>query len=224
MRYVAAAALAGLLLGGCGSGASQTLRSADDEAPDPTATSTSAPASSTTETSPAPDPEKTEDPARPTLSPRPTDPAGTSSSPSARPRRTSAKPDSSQVASAGTGSTGPGSTTGPAPSRSPSPRPAGQLVITEADSGKTFTISRDTADALLRLGDGWQWSQPEREGSSVELVQRQFVRDPGYAEWEIRPVSSGTTVVRSTGSLECHRAEPPCMAPNRLFEVRIVVS
>ena len=81
-----------------------------------------------------------------------------------------------------------------------------------------------TADALLRLGDGWIWSQPEREGSSVELYQRQFVRDPGYAEWEIRPVSSGRTVIRSTGSLACHQAEPPCAAPNRLFEVTIVVS
>lgn len=80
-----------------------------------------------------------------------------------------------------------------------------------------------TDDALLRLGDGWLWSQPEREGSSVELSQRQFVRDPGYAEWEIRPVDTGTTVIRSTGSLECHSAEPPCAAPNRLFEVTVVV-
>jgi len=68
------------------------------------------------------------------------------------------------------------------------------------------------------------WSPPEREGNSVELTQRQFAQDPGYSEWEIRPVASGTTVLRSTGSLACHQAEPPCMAPNRSFEVRIVVS
>jgi hypothetical protein len=81
-----------------------------------------------------------------------------------------------------------------------------------------------TADALLRLGNGWIWSQPELDGSSIELAQRYFIQDPGYAEWEIHPVARGTTVISSEGSLPCHQAEPPCAAPNRLFQVTIVVS
>lgn len=125
-------------------------------------------------------------------------------------------------ASAGQASAAPPSTVPPTPASSP--RPSGQLVITEADSGGTFTISRSTADALLRLGDDWLWSAPELDGSSVRLAQRHYVQDPGYAEWEIRPVAAGSTVIRSEGSLACHQAEPPCAAPTRLFEVTIVVS
>jgi len=124
-------------------------------------------------------------------------------SPTARPTRT---PAPEPQASTGYVSASPATTVEPAPTSSPKPkpRPTGPLVITQDDS--------------------WLWSQPELEGSSVELAQRQFVQDPGYAEWEIRPVAEGTTVIRSTGSLTCHQAEPPCMAPNRGFEVRIVVS
>jgi len=98
------------------------------------------------------------------------------------------------------------------------------LLITDDDNGKTFEIRRSTSDAVLRLGGGfYNWSQPELEGSSIELAQRQFVRDPGYSEWEIRPVSAGTTVIRSSGDPKCREASPPCGAPSQLFEVRIVV-
>ena len=231
MRYAAAVALAGLLLAGCGDDGSQRL---DSQQPDvqPTHTGSECSAGWTAYPGPpecsrsatsVPSPEPTQ-----TRAPAPGETSAPPGKPTARPEPSrSAARSSTPLASAtaGRGSASPAATVRPtpAPSRSPSPRPTGQLVITEADSGKTFTISRSTADALLRLGDGWLWSQPERDGTSVELYQRQFIQDPGYSEWEIRPVSSGTTVLRSSGSLPCHQAEPPCAAPNRVFEVTVVV-
>ncbi len=216
MKQVLLAATLGLaLVTGCGSGSDsdrQSLRSTGESTPDP------APHSSTALASPEPDKTGPRDRPTPSHSPR----ASTlEPSPSA-----SLRPAPTSGATAGSGSAGPAATSGPAPTRSPSPSPSrpGPLIITEEDSGATFSIRRDTRDAALRLGGGWQWDPPEVNGSSVELVQRQFVRDPGYSEWEIRPVDSGTTTIRSTGGLECHQAEPPCAAPNRLFEVRIVVS
>lgn len=165
----------------------------------------------------------------------PPDATEASSTPRPIPSRTARaapSPGSSVAATAGQASASPAATTkpggpppaSPRPSPTPQPTPSGPLLITEEDSGETFEIDRDTTDAVLRLGGGfYNWSQPELEGSSIELVQRQFVRDPGYGEWEIRPVSSGTTMIRSSGDPKCREADPPCGAPSRPFEVRVIV-
>ncbi|HVE62251.1 MAG TPA: hypothetical protein VNB94_00415 [Mycobacteriales bacterium] len=161
-----------------------------------------------------------------------TAPRTTSSSPASARQPPTPPPASASPASAQSSSPRP-----PDPSRSPAPRATSTtaptpsprkaqapLLITEEDNGKTFEISRATSDAVLRLGGSfYNWSQPTLEGASIRLNQRQFVRDPGFSEWEIEPVSSGTTVVRSSGDPKCRDAEPPCGAPSTLFEVRIIV-
>lgn len=95
---------------------------------------------------------------------------------------------------------------------------AAPLVITAADSGKTFTVMSGTI-ARLRLSDRWRWTAPRVSGSVMRLVAVHYRTNPGYREWEIRPVASGQASIRSLGLPSCRS----CTLGERRFRVLILV-
>ncbi len=99
----------------------------------------------------------------------------------------------------------------PAPSSGePTTAPQPERIITEDDTGEAFSISPDTQAVLRLRSSAGAWSEPTLQGSSITLLERSFVRDPGYREWEMRVADNGLTNVRS-------------QTADRTFEVSIVV-
>ena len=92
------------------------------------------------------------------------------------------------------------------------------LVITQADSGKTFLL-KVGARAELHLSGKWSWSTPVVRGRAVDLIQTNYFRDPGYSGWTIEPKARGTARIRSNGSPTCHA----CSRGARRFVVTLVV-
>ena len=98
---------------------------------------------------------------------------------------------------------------------------AGGRVITERDSGKTFTL-RQARNLTLRLSDGWRWMEPRVKGKAVRLVKVDYFADPGFLEWEVDAHLRGTARISAVGYRQdgdCNAG--PC-APRR-FRVTIVV-
>jgi hypothetical protein len=118
----------------------------------------------------------------------------------------------------------PGPTPQPSPTSTPSPEPPPQQgVLTAEDNGGTFRLG--IGDHLLvRLGEeGMNWSDLESSSAAVTVVERLFLVDPGYREWEVTGVRNGEATLTAVGNRPCRDAEPPCAAPSALFKVTIVV-
>lgn len=115
------------------------------------------------------------------------------------------------------------------PTQGPAPQPGspppvteeGLMVITERHAGERFEVGLD-AHPLLRLDGAWAWEEPRTEGDSVEPVRVDYFQDPGFLEWELRPVRPGTTILMSTGVRDCPPDEP-CPDEVLDFEVTITV-
>ncbi|MGW1884939.1 hypothetical protein [Streptomyces sp. NPDC001970] len=124
-----------------------------------------------------------DDPAQGSTSVRPTSDAST-------PSPTAVPPSPSDSGSP------PGSPSDPPSPSSAAPPPT---VLTEADSGLTFTLTVG-AVVPLRLDSRLRWETPSTDGSAVTLVPVAYESDPGYREWELRAERPGETVVRTTGT------------------------
>jgi hypothetical protein len=96
------------------------------------------------------------------------------------------------------------------------------LVITERDSGKTFTISPKTR-VSLRLSSREHWTPPRVRGTAIELVTVAYFRDPGFSEWTIRILGIGAATLTSSGELNCGTGSL-CTGSRRRFAVKIVVA
>src|SRR5215471_15285862 len=70
------------------------------------------------------------------------------------------------------------------------------VVITQADSGKTFLLEVG-ARTELHLSGKWSWSTPVVRGRAVDLIQINYFRDPGYSGWTIESKARGTARIRS---------------------------
>jgi hypothetical protein len=98
---------------------------------------------------------------------------------------------------------------------------AGGRVITEHDSGKTFTV-RQARSLALRLSDGWRWVGPRVKGKAVRLVKVDYFADPGFLEWEVDARLRGSARISAVG----YRQDGDCNAGScapRKFRVTIVV-
>jgi hypothetical protein len=125
--------------------------------------------------------------------------------------------------------TGP-STGRPGPSTSATPTsppvstaaPSGvAFVITQADTGKTFTLPSGSA-AELRLVGSFRWSAPQASPAIVALAPEALPTGAGYEAWKVTATGHGTAVIESTGSPIC----PPghvCAQYVVLFRVTLVV-
>jgi len=95
------------------------------------------------------------------------------------------------------------------------------FVITQADTGKTFTLPSGSV-AELRLVGSFRWSAPQATPAIVALAPEALPTGAGYEAWKITATGHGTAVIESTGSPVC----PPghvCAQYVVLFRVTLVV-
>ena len=100
-----------------------------------------------------------------------------------------------------------------------------QLVVTNADNGKSYSLHRgDTLEVRLS-GGTYHWSPPM---SSNEAVLRRTAVATGTTDggaWaSFLAVADGQADVTSTGDPPCRQSTPPCMAPSQLFRVSLRVT
>jgi hypothetical protein len=95
------------------------------------------------------------------------------------------------------------------------------FVITQADTGKTFTLPSGSV-AELRLVASFRWSDPQATPAIVAFTPETVPTGAGYGAWKITASGHGTAVIESTGAPIC----PPghvCAQYVVLFRVTLVV-
>jgi hypothetical protein len=110
----------------------------------------------------------------------------------------------------------------PAATGTASPRllSSGPVIITELDDGATIELALNGV-AFLRLSTAnYLWDDPDVQGAAVELVPVAYEQDPGYAEWEVYPLSPGAATIRATAQ---HNPPTPARTPAVTFIVTIEV-
>lgn len=95
-------------------------------------------------------------------------------------------------------------------------RPSTETTVTQADPPAAPAVLDETAGGayaltgdqrvVIRLANSWVWNGPEVTGDAVEVVPVQYRVDPGYTEWEIRPIKSGVTSLTWHGTPNCEQA------------------
>lgn len=103
----------------------------------------------------------------------------------------------------------------------PAPR-AAPRTITEADRGKSFTLSPGS-ETRLRLSGQYVWSEPTVRGDAVELARVDYFQDPGFSEWTVLAVRPGTATIAARGAPDCPDRERCPDRPLR-FEIEITVA
>jgi hypothetical protein len=103
--------------------------------------------------------------------------------------------------------------------------PNGEVTVTEADSGKTVHLRIGQRLRVVLVGHGMQWHRP----ASPEPLLRVAEASGGYPS--TRPaiavflaVRSGTASVSSITDHPCLHAQPPCMIPQRVWSLRVLVT
>ena len=82
-------------------------------------------------------------------------------------------------------------TTLPAEPEDPAtPEPQQRVTITEDDDGEHVILAVDGV-GTLRLGGEADWSLLDIDGEALEFIPVDFIQDPGYDEWELRPTARG---------------------------------
>ena len=96
----------------------------------------------------------------------------------------------------------------------------GGLVITLDDVGKTLTMRRQ-GGFLLRLGEEYNWSVTVHPPEI--LTQNQKI-SPGPGEQGVFLArQKGSAVLRAVGEPVCLAFDPPCLRPEVLFEMNVLV-
>ncbi len=94
---------------------------------------------------------------------------------------------------------------------------SGTHWVSLGDEGKTIDLL--VGDMLhVDLGTEYQWKVTVAKQGILEPVPT-LVAMPAL----FRAMAPGETTISAVGDLPCHRAQPPCLAPSRSFEVQIVV-
>ena len=108
----------------------------------------------------------------------------------------------------------------------PCVRPCPTVVVTQADSGRTFTLAPGTALVVrLRGSPQFLWSAPQSSDTSV-LRSEGSTSDPatGDAVGRFAAVARGQAHVNAVQQAACAHRTPPCPTPIRLFTVTVDVS
>lgn len=74
-------------------------------------------------------------------------------------------------------------------------------TITQNDTGKVFSTTVGNR-IELQLSSDWLWSQP-RINSPYQLVEINFVTDPGFSAWEILIEEPGEVIIEASGVGVC---------------------
>jgi hypothetical protein len=95
-------------------------------------------------------------------------------------------------------------------------------VITQRDTGKTFTV-RAGGELTLRLSTRWRWTPPRVKGGAVRLVRVDYFTDPGFLEWEVDGRARGSARITAVGQVQDPSTCDPTPCPPRPFRIRVVV-
>jgi hypothetical protein len=91
-------------------------------------------------------------------------------------------------------------------------------TITQDDTGTRFTTTLGNR-IELHLGTCWLWSEPQITGPA-QLVQINYVTDPGFTAWEILIEGTGEIKITATGTAS---SSGDCGSQDQDFEVSIDV-
>jgi predicted secreted protein len=100
------------------------------------------------------------------------------------------------------------------------PLPSPQ-IITEADSGTSFSLPVG-GETTLRLSSDWVWDEPVVDGPAVSLAVVNYIQDPGFSEWVVTADEPGEATISSTGKAAC-AGQDGCADGPQDFQVRITV-
>ena len=100
------------------------------------------------------------------------------------------------------------------------PRPAPQ-TITEAADGSSFRLAPGS-ETRLRLSGEYEWSEPNVRGGAVELTRVDYLQDPGFSEWTVLAVRTGTATIAARGTPAC--AGQGCPDSPLRFEIELTVA
>src|SRR5262249_55524203 len=100
----------------------------------------------------------------------------------------------------------------------PNPAPPQRVVVSDAESGRSITMPPGSTTELAFLDASWRWTRFVYDSYVLQLDSA-----PGVFPALFRARNPGTTTITSTGSLPCRDASPPCMTPDRLFQLYVTV-
>ncbi|HWP44735.1 MAG TPA: protease inhibitor I42 family protein [Blastocatellia bacterium] len=95
------------------------------------------------------------------------------------------------------------------------------LTITLDDVGKTINLKVGERFMLVLKKPGYEWTTTIFDQTVIKRVEDASIL-PG-AQGIFQAEQAGATLLEAVGGLECHKANPPCLAPSLTFEVRFVV-
>ena len=95
----------------------------------------------------------------------------------------------------------PTSAADPSPTASAARPLPDRSTLTQADTGATFSTTLGNR-IELHLANDWTWSGPFLVGPA-ELVQIDFIQDPGYRAWEVLMFEPGIVAITSRGEPNC---------------------
>lgn len=72
-------------------------------------------------------------------------------------------------------------------------------MLTDIDDGRTVMVALGTT-LTLRLAPPADWTQVTSSASIVAVVAIDFRSDPGFREWDLRLVGTGTATIVATGT------------------------
>jgi hypothetical protein len=107
-----------------------------------------------------------------------------------------------------------------APTAAPTPAEGSSWVVTLADGGRAIILG--VGDRfLLDLGEGYDWTVTVADPAVVSRVVNVTVIRGAQGVYEAH--MAGSTTLTAMGDPVCRKAQPPCEAPSRLFEIGITV-
>jgi hypothetical protein len=101
----------------------------------------------------------------------------------------------------------------------------GDVVVTQADDGKSFTLHEGQRLVVNLAGDGWTYTEPDTDNATVlPRVGGSADDASGDASATFTGATAGTAQVTSTKDARCRKSNPPCMTPSYLFKITVTVT
>jgi hypothetical protein len=99
--------------------------------------------------------------------------------------------------------------------------PPKRVVLSLRDHGRTVAVTRRTK-IVLWLAGRYRWSRP-RSGGAIAANEVLSDEPTKGQTWELKPLRTGTAVLRSTGTPACRPSAAGCPKTARRFVLTFVV-
>ena len=98
------------------------------------------------------------------------------------------------------------------------------VTVTQADDGKTFTLSRGQHLVVTLDDPSWQWSDPDTDNAKV-LARTAVSANPSstHVTASFDAKTNGQAHVSASKDAPCRYAQPPCMVPTYLWQITVNV-